>query len=193
MSLVDLLFMLISHFVAVSTIFDAMPLLRVAYVRDRRHERQSELDARPPHSPTNTAALLLVVHAQHIVYTAVWGRKVVEAANNHCLSLRYIALELETCPRRTSKSSVGEFKRKRCIRVIQLESIVSLQHRFRPPNAIEQREGGDIVVSFDENLQTVNVRSAQLSTGPEKDGFTYDRVFPMGTKQHEIFEYGVKG
>ena len=64
--------------------------------------------------------------------------------------------------------------------------------RFRPPNATEQREGGDIVVSFDENLQTVKVRSAQLSSGPEKDGFTFDRVFPPGMKQHEVFDYGVK-
>ncbi|KAF8654095.1 hypothetical protein AX16_003628 [Volvariella volvacea WC 439] len=64
--------------------------------------------------------------------------------------------------------------------------------RFRPVNAIEAREGGEIVVSFAENLQTVHMKSAQLSSGPEKDGFTFDRVFPMGTKQHEIFEYGVK-
>jgi len=48
------------------------------------------------------------------------------------------------------------------------------------------------VVAFSDNLQTVQVKSAQVSTGPEKDGFTFDRVFPMGTKQHEIFEYGVK-
>jgi len=59
-------------------------------------------------------------------------------------------------------------------------------------NAIEQREGGDIVVSFAENLQTVQMKTAGLSTGPEKDGFTFDRVFPMGTKQHEVFDYGVK-
>ncbi|KAF8590607.1 kinesin heavy chain [Ramaria rubella] len=65
--------------------------------------------------------------------------------------------------------------------------------RFRPVNSIEQREGGDIVVSFDDNLQTVGLRSAQLSQGPEKDGFTFDRVFPMGTKQHEVFDYGIKG
>ncbi|KAJ3516625.1 hypothetical protein NLJ89_g1002 [Agrocybe chaxingu] len=64
--------------------------------------------------------------------------------------------------------------------------------RFRPVNAIEQREGGDIVVSFDDNLQTVGVRSAQTMSGPEKDGFTFDRVFAMGTKQHEVFDYGVK-
>ena len=60
-------------------------------------------------------------------------------------------------------------------------------------NGLEQREGSDIVVSFDDNLQTVQLRSAQLTSGPEKDGFTFDRVFPMMTKQSEIFEYGVKG
>ncbi|KIM49098.1 hypothetical protein M413DRAFT_59327 [Hebeloma cylindrosporum] len=64
--------------------------------------------------------------------------------------------------------------------------------RFRPVNAIEQREGGDIVVAFDENLQTVQLKSNQVGSGPEKDGFTFDRVFPMGTKQHEVFDYGVK-
>jgi len=67
-----------------------------------------------------------------------------------------------------------------------------LEYRFRPVNAIEIREGGEVVVAFSDNLQTVQVKSAQVSTGPEKDGFTFDRVFPMGTKQHEIFEYGVK-
>lgn len=47
-------------------------------------------------------------------------------------------------------------------------------------------------MSFDENLQTVQLRSAQLGSGPERDGFTFDRVFPMGTKQEEVFNYGVK-
>ena len=63
---------------------------------------------------------------------------------------------------------------------------------FRPVNAIEAREGGDIVVSFDDNLQSVQMKSTQVGSGPEKDGFTFDRVFPMGTKQHEVFDYGVK-
>jgi hypothetical protein len=66
-------------------------------------------------------------------------------------------------------------------------------HRFRPQNSLELKEGGDIVVTFDDNLQTVGMRSAALSTGPEKDGFTFDRVFPMETKQHEVFDYGIKG
>jgi kinesin family member 5 len=47
-------------------------------------------------------------------------------------------------------------------------------------------------VAFDDNLQSVQMKSAMLSTGPEKDGFTFDRVFPMATKQFEVFDYGVK-
>lgn len=58
---------------------------------------------------------------------------------------------------------------------------------------MELREGGEIVVSFDENLQTVKMKSLLLSSGTEKDGFTFDRVFPMQTKQHEVFDYGIKG
>ncbi|KAI6022682.1 P-loop containing nucleoside triphosphate hydrolase protein [Pisolithus marmoratus] len=64
--------------------------------------------------------------------------------------------------------------------------------RFRPPNALELREGGEIIVAFDDNLQTVMMRNSQSVSGPEKDGFTFDRVFPMGTKQLEVFDYGVK-
>ena len=47
-------------------------------------------------------------------------------------------------------------------------------------------------MSFDDNLQTVLMRNSQAVSGPEKDGFTFDRVFPMVTKQHEVFDYGVK-
>jgi kinesin family protein 5 len=82
-----------------------------------------------------------------------------------------------------------------CRHVLAIFSAIpcSLISRFRPPNSLEIREGGEIVVSFDDNLQTVKVRSASQSQGPEKDGFTFDRVFPMGTKQHEVFDYGVRG
>lgn len=65
--------------------------------------------------------------------------------------------------------------------------------RFRPQNSLELREGGEIVVAFDDNYSTVQLRSAQLSSGPEKDGFTFDKIFPMGAKQHDVFDYGVKG
>ncbi|KAK1236545.1 hypothetical protein PQX77_000238, partial [Marasmius sp. AFHP31] len=64
--------------------------------------------------------------------------------------------------------------------------------RFRPQNSIENREGGEIVVNFNDNLTAVQLRSQQQVTGPEKDGFTFDRVFPMGTQQQEVFDYGVK-
>lgn len=48
------------------------------------------------------------------------------------------------------------------------------------------------MVAFDESLKTVQMRSAQVSSGPERDGFTFDRVFPPGTQQQEMFDYGVK-
>jgi hypothetical protein len=70
--------------------------------------------------------------------------------------------------------------------------LVSASLRFRPTNAIEQREGSEIVVAFSDDLSTVQLRSAQMSNGPEKDGFKFDRVFPMGTQQLEVFDYGVK-
>lgn len=68
-----------------------------------------------------------------------------------------------------------------------------VHYRFRPQNSIELREGGEIVVNFDENLQTVKPKSTEKLVGPEKDGFTFDRVFPMGTQQFEVFDYGVSG
>ncbi|TRM62493.1 hypothetical protein BD626DRAFT_49810 [Schizophyllum amplum] len=63
--------------------------------------------------------------------------------------------------------------------------------RFRPPNSIEKREGGDICVNFSDDLTTVKVSGA-AQTGPEANGFTFDRVFPMATQQKEVFDYGVK-
>ncbi len=63
---------------------------------------------------------------------------------------------------------------------------------YRPTNAIEQREGGETIVAFNDDLTTCSLRSTSLGSGPEKDGFTFDRVFPPGTKQHEVFDYGVK-
>ncbi|KDQ60802.1 hypothetical protein JAAARDRAFT_31783 [Jaapia argillacea MUCL 33604] len=64
--------------------------------------------------------------------------------------------------------------------------------RFRPMNSLEIRENSEIVVSFADNQQSVRLRSQALVQGPERDGFTFDRVFPMATKQHEVFDYGVK-
>jgi kinesin family protein 5 len=30
------------------------------------------------------------------------------------------------------------------------------------------------------------------ASGPEAGGFTFDRVFPMGTRQKDVFEFGIK-
>jgi hypothetical protein len=67
-----------------------------------------------------------------------------------------------------------------------------IRNSFRPQNSIENSHGGEIIVSYDENLKTVQLRSMVGQSGPEKDGFVFDRVFPEGTPQHELFDFGVK-
>lgn len=62
--------------------------------------------------------------------------------------------------------------------------------RFRPPNSLEQREGGRIVVEIDEETGT-NVKLSTTSDPP--GGFNFDRAFGVQTSQQEIFEYGVRG
>lgn len=47
-------------------------------------------------------------------------------------------------------------------------------------------------MAFDDELTTVKLKSSTATSGPEKDGFTFDRVFGMGTQQQEVFDYGVK-
>lgn len=39
----------------------------------------------------------------------------------------------------------------------------------------------------------LNIWADRFQAGPEKDGFTFDRVFDTTTKQDEIFDWGVKG
>jgi hypothetical protein len=91
-----------------------------------------------------------------------------------------------------SRLSVWTVAQFRNTTVIELISLSLPLTRFRPQNSLELREGGEIVVAFDDNLQTVQMRSAALASGPEKDGFTFDRIFPLGAQQHEVFDYGVK-
>ena len=43
-------------------------------------------------------------------------------------------------------------------------------------------------VTVIEKLDQPGGRARQL----KRDGFTFDRIFPPGTKQHEVFDYGVK-
>ncbi|KAM0789248.1 hypothetical protein ACM66B_000091 [Microbotryomycetes sp. NB124-2] len=66
--------------------------------------------------------------------------------------------------------------------------------RFRPPNALELREtGGESIVQIDPDGTNVKLKSQELMKGPDAQGFTFDRVFQMDTKQVEVFEFGVKG
>jgi kinesin family protein 5 len=62
--------------------------------------------------------------------------------------------------------------------------------RFRPPNALELRENGAIVVDIDEETST-NVKLKGVSD--PAGGFNFDRAFGMQSTQEEIFEYGVRG
>ncbi|GAA5910435.1 uncharacterized protein JCM6883_003008 [Sporobolomyces salmoneus] len=66
--------------------------------------------------------------------------------------------------------------------------------RFRPPNALELREtGGESIVQIDTEGTNVKLRSQEGMKGPDAQGFTFDRVFQMDTRQEEVFEYGVRG
>lgn len=75
-----------------------------------------------------------------------------------------------------------------------LIDVLEAQHysRFRPPNALELREGGDIVVDFDEGESTTVKIKGGPNSGPEAYGFTFDHVFSMNARQQEVFEYGIK-
>ncbi|GAA5981651.1 hypothetical protein JCM11641_003933 [Rhodosporidiobolus odoratus] len=66
--------------------------------------------------------------------------------------------------------------------------------RFRPPNAREVAEGGgESIVRIDDEGTNVKLSGQEGMKGPDAQGFTFDRVFQMETKQEEVFEYGVKG
>ncbi|GAA6032440.1 hypothetical protein JCM8097_008176 [Rhodosporidiobolus ruineniae] len=66
--------------------------------------------------------------------------------------------------------------------------------RFRPPNKRElEAAGGATIVQIDEEGTNVKLSSQEAMKGPDAQGFTFDRVFQMETRQEEVFEYGVKG
>ncbi|KAG0300319.1 hypothetical protein BGZ98_009269 [Dissophora globulifera] len=58
--------------------------------------------------------------------------------------------------------------------------------RFRPQNALEIREGGQPIVTFDDNGQSVKVESKEYP-----GSFTFDRVFPWESKQKDVFDYSI--
>ncbi|GHJ84108.1 hypothetical protein NliqN6_0510 [Naganishia liquefaciens] len=68
--------------------------------------------------------------------------------------------------------------------------------RFRPMNRMETDAQSDECIDIDSELTTVRLRgngAEAAATGPERDGFTFDRVFPATSAQVEIFDFGVKG
>ncbi|KAF8985706.1 hypothetical protein BGZ46_002451 [Entomortierella lignicola] len=58
--------------------------------------------------------------------------------------------------------------------------------RFRPQNALEIREGGQPIITFDDNGQSVKVDSKEYP-----GSFTFDRVFSWESKQKDVFDYSI--
>ncbi|KAI1327462.1 kinesin-domain-containing protein [Xylariaceae sp. FL0255] len=58
--------------------------------------------------------------------------------------------------------------------------------RFRPQNKVELEAGGEPIVRF-EGLDTCSLHSAEAASS-----FTFDRVFGMQSRQHEIFDYSIR-
>jgi kinesin family member 5 len=58
--------------------------------------------------------------------------------------------------------------------------------RFRPQNKIEVNAGSDQVVSFTSE-ETCEITSKEAS-----GSFTFDRVFPTNTPQHDVFDYSIR-
>ncbi|KIR37533.1 kinesin [Cryptococcus deuterogattii 99/473] len=65
--------------------------------------------------------------------------------------------------------------------------------RFRPMNRMEIESKSEQCVDITEDHTAVQLRNKASLAGPEKDGFTFDRVFDTTTRQDEIFDWGVKG
>ncbi|GIZ42608.1 hypothetical protein CKM354_000586800 [Cercospora kikuchii] len=60
--------------------------------------------------------------------------------------------------------------------------------RFRPANKVEQSNQAVSIVEFPSE-DSVTIDSQEASGKPT---YTFDRVFPVGTAQHEIFDYSIK-
>ncbi|KAG0291941.1 hypothetical protein BGZ96_004686 [Linnemannia gamsii] len=58
--------------------------------------------------------------------------------------------------------------------------------RFRPQNSLEIKEGGQPIINYDDNGQTVKVDSKEYP-----GTFTFDRVFPSDSKQKDVFDYSI--
>ncbi|WRT66891.1 uncharacterized protein IL334_003854 [Kwoniella shivajii] len=65
--------------------------------------------------------------------------------------------------------------------------------RFRPMNRMETESRSETCMDISSDFTTVQLKNSTSLAGPEKDGFTFDRVFDTNTKQNDIFDWGVKG
>ncbi|KAF7188487.1 Kinesin heavy chain [Pseudocercospora fuligena] len=58
--------------------------------------------------------------------------------------------------------------------------------RFRPQNKVEAAAGSEPIVEFTSE-DTCNINSKEAS-----GSFTFDRVFPTNTQQHDVFDYSIR-
>ncbi|KAK9452750.1 P-loop containing nucleoside triphosphate hydrolase protein [Dipodascopsis uninucleata] len=65
-------------------------------------------------------------------------------------------------------------------------SSIRVVARFRPENTIERQQGGSCIISFNGD------DTCSLETRDFSGNFTFDRVFPMESRQNEIFEYSIR-
>lgn len=59
--------------------------------------------------------------------------------------------------------------------------------RFRPQNRIEREANSEQVVSFPSQ------ESLKVANKDASSAFTFDRVFPTNTPQHDVFDYSIRG
>ena len=70
---------------------------------------------------------------------------------------------------------------------MSVANTIKVVARFRPVNKIETAAGSEQIVSF-ESDETCSVASREANTG----SFTFDRVFPTNTAQHNVFDYSIR-
>jgi kinesin family protein 5 len=59
--------------------------------------------------------------------------------------------------------------------------------RFRPQNRIEREANSEQIVTFPSQ------EGLKLTTKDASSAFTFDRVFPTNTAQHDVFDYSIRG
>lgn len=64
-------------------------------------------------------------------------------------------------------------------------------------NRMELENASEECISINDattvRMRALSAAGGAAASGPEKDGFTFDRVFPSDSQQVEIFDFGVKG